>query len=86
MKKYGVDVVCEDLGDCYACYVKGEDVKVITFEKGYKYFSKVVDFIDIPPGANCEIIYTLPRGLFVFADTIEELAERVAKRIKKSSG
>ncbi len=83
LKEEGVDVVCEDLGDCYACYTKGDDTKVITLEKGIKYFSKIVNFIDVPPGANCEIIYALPQGKFVFADDVEELAKQVASMIKR---
>ncbi len=85
MKERGVDVVCEDLGDCYACYTKGGDTKVITLEKGSTYFSKIMNFMDIPPGANCEIIYAHPKGYFVFSNSLEELAERISKVLEKLS-
>jgi len=83
LKAKGLDVKCEDLGECLVCYYrKGKEIYVITLSKGKAFFSKIVPFSKAPPNLTCEALYMIPHGLYAFGFSPSELAEKVRSKLE----
>ena len=80
--RVGLDVRCEDAGDCTMCYTKkNSEIIVITIERGKEYYAKIIPFEKIPPNPTCEAAYMTPHGLYAFAESLDDLAKRVAEKL-----
>lgn len=83
LKAKGLDLKCEDLGDCLVCYYrKGREIYVISLSEGKTLFSKIVPFSKAPPNVTCEALYMLPHGLYAFGFNPSELAEKVKLKLE----
>ncbi|ABU81297.1 hypothetical protein [Ignicoccus hospitalis] len=84
LRSKGLEVKCEDLGDCVACYYKkGEELYTIVIKEGLKgYFAKVVPFHKLPPAFTCSSAFLVPYGLYAFAEDLDELADKVKEKLE----